>query len=469
MTQESVETSIISYIPGKNENKGYGGHAMNSAIFEMFYGLPSIEIDFNLADHFDASLFGWDLDQFADYDVDVLRVDTYPLFDSWITSDGITEEYTQRSKMMAGDTPADGEFDTLDYDDYGPKLEERSDGTLKRFRSAFYTRRLEFDSPDGQTIDMSTVQPKKSETNPAQLDQYISATILENEDVNHLDESKLSGIDHDDGGYKPRHYDWVHHRDDPNADYDLINGKEAIRMGTIAGGYSTVDKAIMDATREETAKDVLFTLFGWDSNIPVSDIPEPVTSELYLIAEALKDFIAVVPIIHNWMEVTLMADGAFVIRMFDASPYPKHSMYVNGDQQGEMPLSYSTDDTDIDVQSGIFQLHGGAGRGPYRANPDEYEKRVKNQDQLAGLRERMLDSLGLIPKISDNVDFSALDEFYSSYPLWQYGVAADGTEFTDAEINDMMPKHGIFPISERSETSIDVSDMDTEKPADHTF
>lgn len=88
------------------------------------------------------------------------------------------------------------------------------------------------------------------------------------------------------------------------------------------------------------------------------------------------------------------------------------------------------------------------------------------------VKSRARDNLGKIPKISDNPDFTGLDDFYSSYPIYQYGVDGDGTEYTDSEINSMMPDP-IFPIYE-SDTKdngegevIKVSEMDTTKSASY--
>lgn len=470
MTKQRVQTTHLSYIPGGNENSTQGGSALNSGIFEMFHGVDSFTVSYDLRGIFPDEI-GWTLDRFSTTDVDVLKVKPKPIFDAWLTADGIEGEYDSLSEMQQADLPdSNSEFDTLDSDNYAPKLEEKPNTAFKRYRTAAQTV-IEFESPDGVTIDESTIKPSKSAANPAQLTQYSAPTVLEQEDINAIAKDRLDSYDKDDGAYKKRHYDWVHHKE--NNEHGLIDGKEAIRLGTIWGGYSTLEQEIMQEVRKNGVVDTLFNLFGWEANIPLADIPESVlTGPLKSIEVGIEDFLAALPIIYNWTEVTLMADGGYIVRLIDASPFPQHVMYTEEQKRAKTHLDYQTTNYDLNVQAGLFQVQAATGGTPYTATPEEYRELVettyRTNDIDQATKERLKSSLRAIPTVASDITFDSVNKFYENYPLWQYGEAADGTPLTDSEINSMLPEHGLYPRGEGT-AEVKISDMDTEKGADFTL
>ena len=51
--------------------------------------------------------------------------------------------------------------------------------------------------------------------------------------------------------------------------------------------------------------------------------------------EAVPAFIVEPPTMYTFVDLVVMADGASLARVWDATPYPKHYLYVDGDKRDE--------------------------------------------------------------------------------------------------------------------------------------
>lgn len=101
---------------------------------------------------------------------------------------------------------------------------------------------------------------------------------------------------------------------------------EGVQVTSIVGGSDVYLETMADVARERTADWV--PAIQWLQKELVDCGANIVT------AAAMASLAANVPNFYTYLDVIVMADGSYLIRLQDASPYPRHALYQDGQKIG---------------------------------------------------------------------------------------------------------------------------------------
>lgn len=422
----TATTSTLSFIPGEDEDSlgSATGSPLNSAVMDVFDRTHSFE--FSVDGELDLPFLG----DFS-VDWDVLEVFVTPAFDSWGTGDEIPED------------PADD-------------LDEATDPKLNKYRDEFpseaheqfrilNTVEVSFATTDGGGIDESSVS--------VGFDEEFSRTVLEAEDVNTLDPQAIGAKSQEtengtsyffEGQGKVRYSDW---------EVVEVDGVDAVQASTIVGGHTAVAKELIDVLRESPSViQFLHDVVGWEFRVggePVEDvveaIPEPVRSALESKFSTLVGMLAATPNIYTFLEFTLLADGRRFVRLWDASAFPKHALYLEGDQFGLTELPYSPREN-FNGNFAAF-LADAASRlvTPYHAPREAYEAHLRNGAFADDPRLQYEKYASFVPVVDADDVVNYLDVRSNDGPVIEHGERADGSPIGPDTIDALLDDTPFFP------------------------
>ncbi|WP_435335870.1 hypothetical protein [Haloarchaeobius sp. TZWWS8] len=417
---KTVEASAtaLSVLLGGNENSTDGGHPLNSALMSVLPDDHTIDID--LGTTLDFGNFG----QYS-WEQDVFKLRAKPLLDNWMAGD------------MIADKPA------LDLDDAlqpAAKVEEFPDQEFNRYRINNHVD-VSFDTTDGsivrESIDIS-------------FDGHCSKSILEQEEIRGLDPEDVGGPVVD-GGYKPRYW---------SKEIIEVDGTEAVRVSTIFGGYAHYGKAIVNKFLEQDVLEFLVDTLGWELDgfgRDISDLPRFADRVVKEALNPLLSFLSVTPNIFTYLDLVVLADGRRFVRMWDASMFPKHALYLDRERVGTTPLPYGERDL-ININLLAF-FYEAATRlyTPYYAPQIAYMAHVlgRNNEDVDRLVEDIETFLKWNPYTTvGGYALEIIDWWHSFGPLLQSGsIDREGPKFSDQEIDSVMPNYPRNPFDNEMDHS----------------
>ncbi|QSW97769.1 hypothetical protein [Haloterrigena alkaliphila] len=188
-------------------------------------------------------------------------------------------------------------------------LPEYDEG-LRQYRLANEIE-LSFSTPDGRTL----VEPSVAlETNADERPSYVGVEGEPGEENVVRDIIERDDLDWFDGKDKlPA--DVSNKRFESDAVREEVDGVEGVRASVVFGGTDTYIEIMREKFYELGPVEFLETT-GMD-------------------VEAVPAFVVQPPTMYTFLELAAMADGTTLARAWDASPYPKHYLYVDERKRDE--------------------------------------------------------------------------------------------------------------------------------------
>lgn len=297
-----------------------------------------------------------------------------------------------------------------------------------------------FDSVDDRQIERDSLR--------VELGGDRSDTVLEAEDFNTLNK-ELIGAHQIDGGYK---FQGGRRRWFTNTRIIERDSIEAIQVSTIYGGFTKVARRVAEFARAYDDLRFLDEVLGWtfkvggrELNDIVDELPDFVRSVVAPDFTGLIAAVAAAPNIFTFTEFTVFADGRRVIRLWDASRFPRHVMYVDG----TMPVSSSAS-TNLSYQprervnlNFIAFLAEAATRKvtPYYAPEHAYKMHVLHNSFADTVEDVYNDIIDWIPGVDPDgyPDYTDLSSTEGIGPLQQFGFTADDQPLGEDEIDQITP------------------------------
>jgi hypothetical protein len=329
MVTRQGNATTLSFFPGGNENSSEGGDELNSSLPD-FGGL---------------------------------------LVDDWFTGDF---------------------HDTLETD-YDSALD--IDRDLEEFPESFHHYRfknrteVEFDTPDGQTIDESSVVVTHNED-------LVYVTLESDAENNPLQDSFVRselGITQDKRKAVPRtrYHNWR---------IGTVNGIDALHTASIWGAYDPYVEKMAEYARVTSADSL------WELLLTTAEIAT-LGPGLSLAAE----FIVGTPAIWTWQEYTMLADGTELVRIWDVSDYPEHAGYLGNTKRDNITIEWAKNQSHNGAFDAWATVAQAPTAGPYQSLKWEYKR-----------------------------DFDGISLLFDETPLMAYGEQPNGTDISANGVNDMM-------------------------------
>ncbi|WP_224448618.1 hypothetical protein [Haloprofundus salilacus] len=298
--------------------------------------------------------------------------------DAWFVADGVT------------DLPDD----LQDVYEMRKHLPEYDEG-LRRYRLANHIA-LSFSTPDGRNIVEQSVS---LETNADEKPSYVGVEGEETEE-NVVREI----IERDDldwfGGKDKLRADVSNKRFESDAVREEVDGVGGVRASVLFGGSDTYIEIMREKFYELGPVEFLETT-GMD-------------------VEVVPAFVVQPPTMYTFLELAVMADGTNLARVWDASPYPKHYLYVDERKR---------DETEFEEGS---RLSGGEWRENENANERFGQWALEEQDLRSPFSPHTESGY------EQYVDHATS---FGPFPAMTYGE--DGDELTASEVALRLPP--LFP------------------------
>lgn len=145
------------------------------------------------------------------------------------------------------------------------------------------------------------------------------------------------------------------------------------------------------------------------------------------------------PIIYNWIELTLLADGTTYVRIPDASVFPKHVGYLRSPVSNGVNTKRTTNGLKYILDKTVTTSDD-----TYSAAIREDSNNVWNQ-----FKKEAEQSI-VVPYTSSHSTYrSAYDSVNSplyDHPVMAYGEANDGRELGRREVLNNLPEDPLFPM-----------------------
>ncbi|ADB62464.1 hypothetical protein Htur_3602 [Haloterrigena turkmenica DSM 5511] len=203
---------------------------------------------------------------------------------------------------------------------------------------------LSFTTPDGRSVVDSSVA---LETNADEAPSYVGVEGESGEENIVRDIIERDDLDWFDGKDKLR-ADVEDKRFESDAVRESVDGVAGVRAAVVFGGTDTYIEIMREKFYELGPVEFLETT-GMD-------------------VEAVPAFIVQPPTMYTFLELAVMADGTTLARAWDASPYPKHYLYVDERKR---------DETEFEEGS---RLEGGEWRRNENANERFGQWTLEEQD-----------------------------------------------------------------------------------------
>jgi hypothetical protein len=153
-----------------------------------------------------------------------------------------------------------------------------------------------------------------------------------------------------------------------------------------------------------------------------------------------------VPNIFTFINLYVTADGAQYARVWDASVFPRHAVYWNGNKENETELSYSDRDEFVWPVLAFFALTS-QNVTPYYAAPLQYKASLEAKDFFEDLQDEVETSITALPGVTKS-DVPDLSSYFPSpgSPVMQFGRNADGSRASESEIDSSLPDSPFYPF-----------------------
>lgn len=414
----SCDVDVLSFIPGESENSTRGGSPFNGAVSQFLPADYTFEVP--LSPEFLQTALGINIPEFIE---PTLEVDTTPLFDNWGTGDMILSE----------DYPINFEQATRLIDD---KYEEPGPDSAPQYRTLNGID-VSFETDTDGSIDESSIEVVFTGQN--------TESVLEQEDVNTLkDDVEANNGNALEGGYRPRHY---------SIETTTVDGTEAVRVGTIFGGYTRVGAQALELLSDRGQYEFLTGVLEWEFTVnygPIEVSPDLVLSSLSGLVDGITTALAAVPNIYSHLELTLTADGRQFIRLWDHSPFPEHAVYVENDREFfyDFPDEEGTLRELLSPQFTAFLVGATIGRGPYYGSQNQYLRCISEGDCPFDAEELIGNLVATNPALvgtpyADEITEAALEALNGSRnPVWSYSSSDEAAE-------SVLPDDPLDPFDER--------------------
>ena len=420
-TVESVEASFtsLSYIPGGNENSTEGGNALNSSVTDFFPG--EFEFEFDIG--------GIDLGPLGEISLgwDVLNVKATPPFDAWGTGDLILDE-----------PPIDYDSATAMKSD---KYEEFPGDSFNRYRVRNEIH-VEFETMGGETVEGDSIS--------ISTDGEGSKTVIEQEQINTLDVDEIGAYE-DGGGYyfpsggRPRYVDQRR---------VTLDGIEGVQVSTIYGGYTQVAERVAELAGKYDDLKLLNDVLGWEFKAGgeeiddvVDTLPDEVESVVRPNFSKFVSMLSAVPNIFTFVEFTVLADGREMVRVWDASKFPQHALYLDGGLQDVTSLPYQPQE--LFNANFIAFLAEASTRliTPYYASNSQYKAYIRHGLFYDEAKHAYESYANWIPDV-DSVDVPDYGEIHShpTEPILLFGESVDGDPLSGNETATTLQSDPFFPF-----------------------
>jgi hypothetical protein len=192
-----------------------------------------------------------------------------------------------------------------------------------------------------------------------------------------------------------------------NERYTTLDGTSAYQLSTVWGAYDPYVEKLLEYMIDNGVS-AMFSLLG------------------HPLAGLAVEFFAQTPSIYTWVEHTVLADQRQVVRVWDASKFPEHVGYLNGQKFEVDQLDWAANQ---DVNA-AFSIWAGNESVHY---PTPYES-----PHFAYLSHI-------------NGELTGPPDLFSpkSYPALTYGVDGSGNELSQAEVNTILGDGAITPFENK--------------------
>lgn len=170
---------------------------------------------------------------------------------------------------------------------------------------------LAFSTPDGRNVVESSVE---LDTNAEQKSSYVGVEGEPGEENVVREIIERDDLDWFDGREKLR-ADVENKRFESDAVSVEVGGVEGVRASVLFGGSDTYVEIMREKFYELGPVEFLETT-GMDAAVVPAFVVQP-------------------PTMYTFLELATMADGTTLVRVWDASRYPKHYLYVDGEKRDE--------------------------------------------------------------------------------------------------------------------------------------
>lgn len=420
----SAEATTLSYIPGEDEDSigaGAYGHPLNSAVIDVFEDEYVFDFDIDEID------LGW----LGEHDLgwDVLKIKATPPFDAWGTGDEI--ESLPPENLEDATEPKQNKYQ-----------DEFPGEAHKQYRIS-NTVEVSFDADSSGTIDDESVA--------VTFDGDLAETALEAEEMNTLDAELIGAKERDgsyyfEGGERPRMW---------NQQIIERDGVEAVQVSTIFGGYTKVAAKVMELATQYDDLKLLHDVLGWEFSLggnEVDDVldklPESVRSVVTPHFSAFVGMLSQIPNIFTFLEFTVFADGRRVVRLWDASMFPRHALYLDGERFDATALPYQPRER-LNVHFLSFLAEASTRLvTPYYAPEVAYKAHILNNAYGDAIQDTIEEWVGWVPRVDPDAfpDYSDIAQHGEGTPVIQYGETAEGADLSDREIDGLLPGTPLWPF-----------------------
>lgn len=145
------------------------------------------------------------------------------------------------------------------------------------------------------------------------------------------------------------------------------------------------------------------------------------------------------PIIYNWIELTLLADGTTYVRVPDASVFPKHVGYLRSPLSNGRSTKRTTSGLRYILDESVTTAD------------DTYDAAIREDSNNVWDRFKQENEQSrVVPYKSVNSiyrwSYDAVDSPLYDHPVMAYGEADDGSKLGREEVLDKLPDDPLFPM-----------------------
>lgn len=393
------QVDVLSFIPGESENSIHGGDPFNSATSQFFP--EGFEINLDSGPLLPSPV----------------EVETTPLFDNWGTGEMIT----------SGRYPNEIGVALAQVED---KYEEPI-GDSRALKYKIHNRiAVEFEATAEGEINDSSVR--------VSFTGDMADSVLEQEDINTPkgEIKEFAGLETNavSPGFRPRHY---------HVEPITVDGTDAVRVSTIFGGNTRIANLIQQLRVKRGTVDFLLDVLDWNVNVKAGPFDVPIDRILTHISdsvEVIESALAAVPNIYSFVEFIVTADDQQLVRVWDASLFPEHAVFVSGNRQGILGFSDETGIQELVAPNFLgFLAEANAAITPYFAPRLVYKKFVLEGVELDITPHPEEVYRALHHLLPDNLEteLPPYQEVTGGLPLGTFG---------DLELEPVVPDDPLFPL-----------------------
>lgn len=155
-----------------------------------------------------------------------------------------------------------------------------------------------------------------------------------------------------------------------------------------------------------------------------------------------------VPNIFTFLEFTVFADGRRVVRLWDASMFPRHALYLDGERFDSTTLPYQPRER-LNVHFLAFLAEASTRLvTPYYAPESAYKAHVLADAFTDQVEDAIEEWVEWVPGVDQEAfpDYTDVAQHDEGTPVVQYGETGDGGELSDGEIDGLLSPVPFWPF-----------------------